>query len=194
MSIHLQVGKEKKVAVVFSCPGRHEEQAGRPAAAATGRNLDRLLALLAPALKRGDLARERVTITNAWPRVEYRAKTGRSEATDREVLAPNNLRRLQLELEEISDLVIFCGRRARAVAVHLRLKHRPCFVYIEHLGLRGLSLLRKDVQGRAIVAADKFGCQAAGMSLRRLQGENTERRLEVLAAAIRAQLSAQREG
>ncbi|OGU06652.1 MAG: hypothetical protein A2075_08715 [Geobacteraceae bacterium GWC2_58_44] len=139
MPVHLQVGKEKKVAVVFSCPGRHEEVAGHPAAQSTGKNLDTLLLLLSQALNRNDLTRANITITNAWPEVEYQAKTGRSEATAKEVEGAGNIERLQQELEDVTDFVIFCGAKAAAVARNLRLKYRPKFVYMRHPGLRGLS-------------------------------------------------------
>lgn len=188
--MHLQVGKLKRVAVVFSCPGRHEEAAGYPAAKATGKNLDRLLALLAKALKRDDLSRDNITITNSWPDVEYQAATGRSEATTREVLAKDNLLRLQRELEGISDLVIFCGERARTVSRHLQLKYKPKFIYTAHLGLRGLSLTRTDVQGESIVAADMQIQAGRRMSKQEIQWENTEKRLAVLVHAILTQLRA----
>lgn len=186
MAIHIQVGKQKRVAVVFSCPGRYEESAGYPAAGATGKNLDALLKLLSIALNRSDLNRADITITNAWPQVEYRAKTGRSEATGKEVMAPENLVRLQGELAEISDLVIFCGKRAKAAAAQLQLKYLPKFVYIGHLGLRGLSTMNKDVKGEPIVAADiRAGDKASGQGVQR---ENTQKRLQVLVLSILSQL------
>lgn len=181
----MQVGKEKKAAVVFSCPGRHEELAGHPAAGATGKNLDTLLSLLSKALHRSDLARDNVTITNAWPGVEYPAKTGRSQATTKEVLAPENIERLQRELEEISEMVIFCGEKAAAAARHLLLKRQPKRLYIKHLGLRGLSLLGTDVQGETILAAD---VQVSAGGKTRIRGDNTERRLAVLVDSVLAQL------
>ena len=99
------------MALVLSSPGRQEELAGYPAARTTGKNLEALLLLLGQALRRGDLTRENVTRTNAWPSVEYLDKTGRSEATHGEILAPDNLRKLRRELAEIGELVIFAGKR-----------------------------------------------------------------------------------
>lgn len=178
-----------RVAVVFSCPGRHEEVAGHPAARVTGRNLEILLALLAEALGRDDLVRENVTITNAWPKVEYRERTGRSEASEREVCAPDNVERLRRELDEVSDLVIFCGRRARAVAPLLRLKHRPRFVFIRHPGLRGLSMIPIEALGetKPADAGPRPGAAGGG---RGEASANTWRRLGVLVASICEQLQA----
>jgi hypothetical protein len=178
--LHIQVGKEKRVAVVFSCPGRHEEEAGYPAAKGTGRNLNLLLSLLAEALGRSDLTRENVTITNVWPEVEYLGKTGRSEASVKEITAPANLQRLQQELDEVTDFVIFCGDRARKAARRLKLRHDPKLVFVGHLGLRGLSLINRDAGGERIVAAPK--------GRRDVQCENTRRRLEVLVQQILRQL------
>lgn len=186
--VHLQAGRLNRVAVVFSCPGRHEEAAGHPAARGTGRNLDILLSLLGQALGRDDLNRENVTITNAWPRVEYRERTGRSEASEREVVSPDNVERLRRELYEVTDLVIFCGKRAAAVAPLLRLKHRPSLVFIKHPGLRGLSLIRTDAYGKEIVAAHAAACRDGRHGKTELQAQNTRRRLAVLVGSICEQL------
>lgn len=187
-SVHLQVGRLNRVGVVFSCPGRHEEAAGYPAARATGRNLELLLALLGEALGRDDLTRENITITNAWPEVEYRERTGRTEASVREVLAPENVERLKRELDEVVELVIFCGGRAKALAPLLRLRHRPRMVFIKHPGLRGLSTIRSDADGHPIAAAGAVACAGGGAERRARQGENTRRRVAVLVASICQQL------
>lgn len=184
-SVHFEAGKENRVAIVFSCPGRHEEAAGRPAAGTTGRNLETLLSLLNQLLRRDDLSRANVTITNAWPHVEYRTKTGRSEASRKELLEAKNLERLRQELEEISDMVIFCGEKARIVSMYLELEHHPTFVYIDHLGLRGLCSIRRDVNGQPIVAV----LQGSTVKVKKeLQRENTRKRLAVVASSIQAQL------
>jgi uracil-DNA glycosylase len=188
MSVHLQVGKQKKVAVVFSCPGRREELAGCPAAGITGKNLDTLLSLLAEALHRSDLSRENITITNVWPTVEYRARTGRSQATGKEACAPGNLQRLQGELSEITDLVIFCGERAREAARKLSLERKPKLVFIGHPGLRGLSSIHRDVAGEPIVAAARLPAAAIKSGKEMLQRENTRKRLAVLVHSILLQL------
>jgi hypothetical protein len=188
MPLHLQVGKQRRVAVVFSCPGRHEEAAGYPAARITGRNLDTLLMLLSKALKRSDLTRSNITITNAWPLVEYKAKTGRSQATAREIKAPDNLKRLEQELAEITDFIIFCGARAGAVSQELRLKNKPKLVLIQHLGLRGLSLIAIDVSGEPIVAADIQLSSGKKIHRKIVQSANTEKRLAVLVHSIVTQL------
>jgi hypothetical protein len=178
--IHLQKGSEDRVAVVFSCPGRHEEVAGCPAAKATGRNLELLLSLLGEALGRSDLSREKVTITNAWPEVEYLGKTGRTEASPREITTAENVERLQQELREVTDFVIFCGDRARLVAEKLRLQHHPKLVFTRHPGLRGLSTINTDIHGGRIVAG--------GRNTREVRAQNNKKRLEVLVQQILSQL------
>ena len=191
MAIHIQVGKQKRVAVVFSCPGRHEEIAGRPAAGTTGRNLDAILELLCKALNRSDLTRSNITITNAWPKVEYKAKTGRSEPTPKEARAPENIERLQEELEGITDFVIFCGEAARAVSQRLQLKLKPRMVYIRHIGLRGMSLINKDVQGERITAADAQISAGCSIGKAEIQAANTGKRLAVVVRSILAQLESE---
>lgn len=132
--MQIQIGKQNKVAIVFSCPGRHEENVGFPAAEITGKNLNNLLILLSKELKRDDLIRSNITITNAWPSIEYREKTRRSEATKQEVNDAKNIERLKLELDNVLEFVIFCGDRARVASESLQLKERPKFIYVKHLG------------------------------------------------------------
>ena len=91
MTAHYQKGNENKVAFVFSCPGRHEEAEGYPAAQNTGTNHINLLLELSRIITREDLIREYITIANAWDRIEYDKKTNRSEATNKEILLPSNM-------------------------------------------------------------------------------------------------------
>lgn len=188
MPIHIQTGYQNSVAIVFSCPGRHEELAGYPAAKTTGKNLEQLLLLLSEALNRSDLTRRNITITNAWPDVEYEAKTGRSEATEQDVMRPKNLERLQRELSNITEFVIFCGDIAKATSLKLLLNRNPKFIYVNHLATRGLLSIEKDVHGQLIVVAK---CQlAAGrkISKQKIEAENTGKRLAVVACSVLKQL------
>lgn len=188
MAVHLQIGKQNNVAVVFSCPGRHEEIAGYPAAKTTGNNLNKLLSLLSDALGRSNLTRSNITITNAWPSVEYKEKTGRSEATEKEVVVPNNLNRLEQELSDITEFVIFFGDIADATSHKLELAKKPRFINVEHLSTRGLLSIRNDVHGKPIVAAKDQIISGRKMGLRKIQAENTERRLVVVVSLVLKQL------
>ncbi|MDD5125819.1 hypothetical protein [Methylovulum sp.] len=185
MATHISIGKQKRVAVVLSCPGRYEEKARRPAAKTTGKNLDMLLIMLGSLLKRKDLIRKNITITNAWPKVEYKAKTGRSEASDQEIKGSHNIKRVQRELNDISDFVIFCGEKAKTVSQFLRLNKSPKFIYVEHLAIRGLSSIKIDAYGNPIVAAS-----GTGKIKKAIQAENTKKRLNVVAINLLNQLKA----
>jgi len=84
---HLNIGNKKnKVAFVFSCPGQSEEKAQKPAAGQTGKNLDALLVYLNKKNSTifRDTDRYEYRITNAWDKVEFKSRTGRTEATKKE--------------------------------------------------------------------------------------------------------------
>lgn len=188
MAIHIQVGKKSAVAVVFSCPGRHEEKNNCPAAKNTGKNLHTFLSILAIKLPRNELVRSNITITNAWSCVEYKAKTNRSEATDQEIVTIPNIGRLRRELDHITEFIIFCGKKAKLASTHFTLKNQPKFIYIEHLGTRGLLSITTDTSGRAIISADEQINKGRTISKRRIQKENTKKRLEVVAKSVQDQL------
>ncbi|HYF80765.1 MAG TPA: hypothetical protein VD973_26950 [Symbiobacteriaceae bacterium] len=176
---HYEAGALRKAAAVFSAPGRHEQAAGRPAAAGTGKQLALLGEVLAEQgldllARRGDF-----TITNAWAGVEYDEATGRSEATDAEVLRPDNLDRLAGELSGITDCVFCFGDKAHLAVAALaeagRLEPGCRAVKVRHLSMRSLNQIRADVHGAPIVAAG--GDPEAGRA-------NTRRRIGVIAAEI----------
>lgn len=187
--VHFQQGSENQVAFVFSCPGREEEKAGYPAAKMTGINLAKLFVVLNEMkLKEYHFTRERVTITNAWANVEYDAKTCRSEATNEEVLSSDNLCRLGEELKAVTELIVGCGQKARlaiqALAAENRLKAGTRVVFINHLGMKSINQITKDIHGEPIVAVakhpDRFTLKA-----KEIGGANTRKRLEVVAAQIK---------
>lgn len=192
MSAHFQKGKKNNVAFVFSCPGRHEKAADCPAAKATGTNLRRLLAKLCEALNRNDLPRENITIANAWDRVEYKELTSRSEATDREIKENDNIYRLSIELSHVTEFIVFCGDKARIASEQLAQKNivnsSPRFLFLEHLGTRGLNSISSDLYGREIISADKQIEQGRNSSKRKIQFENTDKRLDVVVKSILEQL------
>ena len=81
------------ITAVFSCPGRYEERANRPCEGMTGKSLDYIL----KRIRFGGtcLNRSLIGINNAWNKVEYIAKTKRSEASDEEILEQSNIDRLK---------------------------------------------------------------------------------------------------
>ncbi len=117
-------GDDGRIATVFmaSCPGAKEQAAGRPLAGASGRNLEAALphlqsrfgADLFPSLRLDDY-----TLTNAWPRIEHPAATGRSEATAAEVMAPDNLAAAARRIGDPFCLVAL-GERAAVLGRALR--------------------------------------------------------------------------
>ncbi|MDF2629889.1 MAG: hypothetical protein K0R39_3720 [Symbiobacteriaceae bacterium] len=176
---HYEPGAFTKAAAVFSAPGRHEQAAGRPAAAGTGKQLALLGEVLAEQgrdllARRGDF-----TITNAWAQIEYDEATGRSEATDAEVLRLDNLDRLAGELQGTTDCIFCFGDKAHlavsALAGAGRLQPGCRVVKVRHLSMRSLNQIRLDLHGAPIVAAG--GDPAIGRA-------NTRRRVAVIAAEI----------
>lgn len=190
--VHFQQGSENQVAFVFSCPGREEEKAGYPAAKMTGINLAKLFVVLNEMkMKDYHFTRERVTITNAWANVEYDAKTCRSEATNEEVLSPDNLNRLLVELAAVTELIVCCGQKARlavqALAAENRLKAGTRVVYINHLGMKSINQITKDIHGEPIVAVAKHPDRFT-LKPKEIGSANTHKRLEVVAAQIKKSL------
>lgn len=187
--VHFQRGSEDKCAFVFSCPGREEEKAGYPAAKMTGINLGKLFTVLNEMRIRDYyFERSNVTITNAWANVEYDAKTSRSEATNEEVLSPDNIDRLDKELEAITDLVVCCGQKARlaiqALVDNNRLKTGAKVVFINHLGMKSINQITTDINGEPIVAVAKHPDRFT-VPEKEIGSGNTKKRLEVVAARIR---------
>lgn len=187
--VHFQQGSENQFAFVFSCPGREEEKAGYPAAKMTGINLAKLFVVLNEMkMKDYHFARERVTITNAWANVEYDAKTCRSEATNEEVLSPENLLRLGGELKAVTELIVGCGQKARlaiqALAAAEQLHDGVRIVFINHLGMKSINQIARDINGEPIVAVAKHPDRLT-LAAKEIGGANTRKRLEVVAAQIK---------
>jgi hypothetical protein len=122
---HLQTCTGATTAFVFSCPGQKEELLGHPCAGATGRNLDAALPKLhaqAPQFFASS-SRSAYVLTNSWSQVEYPTKTGRSEATATEILSPDNLNRLERELDGIT-IILICGQKAKHAVLELQAQGR----------------------------------------------------------------------
>ena len=129
------------VGFVFICPGRFEEKHGKPCVGQTGTNLESCLHYLVK--KRSDIFqsvnRYDYLITNAWPRVEYKSKTGRSTPSRIEILTKNNIERLYCEIKHL-DYVIACGEHA-----HIAVK-----ICKEFLGFKGIVVNMKHTSSQAL--------------------------------------------
>jgi hypothetical protein len=110
-----------KTVIVLSAPGADEERLKRPAA---GQQKGQTGETLSDLVRRGhdrdpgrfpspDLADYR--ICNAWDKVEYEAKTQRSEASTAEVMDPANLARLRADIGAADTILTFGVRANLAV-------------------------------------------------------------------------------
>ena len=179
-SYHFERGQKSQVAIVLSCPGSREELNRRPASGTTGRNLELLLAKLGPGIGIANLVRDDVTVTNAFTGIEYKARTGRSEASFEEILQGENISRLNSELADIADLVIFCGARANAVAERVSLHAGAKSVCIPHLGMQGINQIAGDVGGAPILSVAESKAAGDKRSAKEIGRDNTSKRIEVL--------------
>lgn len=179
-SCHFERGRKSEVAIVLSCPGSREEENIRPASGTTGKNLDLLLLKLGPLVGIPNLARSDVTVTNAFTGVEYKARTGRSEASFAEVRENDNVNRLNAELADISDLVIFCGARATAVSKLVVLRPGTKAACIPHLGMQGINQIAGDVGGAPILSVAESKAAGDKRSAKEIGRDNTSKRIEVL--------------
>lgn len=188
MSPHYSKGSADTYAFVFSCPGQLEEKAKHPAAGKTGRNFEALLLLLSPHLGVETLTRDSVTITNAWPNIEYEGTTNRSEADDTEILEDANIDRLAIELGCVTKMIVFCGDKAAVALKGLEEKKllAPSIqvAFVEHLGTRGLNRIKVDFQQQTIDSAEKQRREGRRDSVGEIQAENTSRRLNVVAQRL----------
>lgn len=142
----------QKIVVVFSCPGQDEMYAGRPVVGKTGDNLNYMLSLLT--FEGKSLSRDKVSITNAWPNIEFNALTGRTEAKDCEILNVANLNRLDKEIGKETEIIIAFGDKAGiAVGQIVESKSNLLVVCVPHLSLRYLnSNISKDTNGNDIMS------------------------------------------
>lgn len=137
-STHYNQGKSKKIALVFSCPGQEEEKLGKPTAGQTGENLDIFLKEL---FNKDAVNRYDYRITNAYDKVFYESKDGRTEATTEEVMSQQNLKRLYEEVADIEELIIAFGNKAKMAldAVQQNFPLKAKVVKTKHLGLQALN-------------------------------------------------------
>lgn len=192
MSCHLQKGTNNQVAFVFSCPGKNEKNAGYPAAKAVGTNLEALLKKLSVILERKDLTREQITITNAWDQVEFKVgegNTGRSEASNLEVVDKKNIKRLNTELESISDYIFCCGDKAVLAVSKCKLKENVKVISIKHLGNKAINSIKIDINGNSIRSAENARNDGDKRSKTIIGKDNTSKRIDVICHQILEQLN-----
>lgn len=179
-SCYFERGNKSEVAIVLSCPGRWEERNNRPASGTTGKNLELLLSKLGALIGIADLPRSDVTVTNAFTGIEYSASTGRTEASFEEVLQSENINRLNSELADISQLVIFCGTRANAIAQCVSLRVGTKSARIPHLGMQGINQITHDINGAPILSVADSKARGDNRSAKKIGQANTSRRIDVL--------------
>lgn len=177
---HYKKGNEDKITFVFSCPGRIEEKAKEPASGRTGKNLDLLLEELNKELKEiGCFKRENISITNATHKVEFKARTHRTEATVKEVLDKKNLNRLYKEIKNTTKLIVCSGRNANLAVdkifeIYDDINAKK--ISIGHIGMQSInSTIKKDINGKELKKGNKG---------------NTEKRLQVIALDIKSKFEA----
>lgn len=137
-SPHYNHGKSKKIALVFSCPGQEEDKLGRPTAGQTGENLNTFLAKLTNNLT---VDRYDYRITNAYDKVFYQSKDGRTEATTAEILSSENIQRLANEVSDIDYIIIAFGNKAKMALdeVQKTTVLKAKVIQTKHLGLQAIN-------------------------------------------------------
>ncbi len=109
---------ELPIAFVFSVPGGRENLEGRPASGATGEYLSHALEYLysqRPCVF-SSVNRYAYRITNAFDRPIARSLgSASSEASNRQVQAPENVARVLIDLDGC-NLVVLCGIKAQLLA------------------------------------------------------------------------------
>jgi hypothetical protein len=190
-SVHYKRGNEKKIAFVFSCPGRLERDSNPPGPAKgeTGNNLECLIHFLSQQIKTAGVCRDKVTITNSWPNVEFNSQggTGRSEATISEVLTNDNIDRLLNELVEIRQYIFVCGINAKKALIKLKkensLQDNVRVFDLPHLGNQSLNQIMIDKDGERIISYSKASQKPSTetRSLKAIRQDNKRRRIEKVA-------------
>ena len=106
------------VVIVLSCPGQAEEKAGRPAAKQTGKNLQCAVEILNerfpsrfPSKRLDDY-----TIANSVEDIHYKELTGRTEATDAEILKEDNIERIKGILQQAHTVIALGAKAGLAVS------------------------------------------------------------------------------
>ncbi|MDA1987121.1 uracil-DNA glycosylase family protein [Bacillus anthracis] len=178
---HFEKGSKNDITIVFSCPGRKEEEANKPAAGKTGENLKYILTDLNK-FSELDWQRGHITITNSWDQIEYNGKNKRkrSEASEKEILMDANLNRLYEEIKHTRRFIICFGDNAIKAVKKLESGLQAKIIETHHLSLRKLNRsINKDIHGKEIIAG----------KTKIEQNANTHKRLQVICQKIKKQIS-----
>lgn len=125
---------------------------------------------------------ENITITNAWPNVEHKNLTNRSEPTDKEICAAQNIARLEVELNQIHDLIICSGGKAKTAINKCNFPPNIKIIYIPHLSTRGMKSIKKDINGNNIPTIKSITSKP--QIKRKIAKSNLQKRLEVICQNI----------
>ncbi|WP_224981298.1 uracil-DNA glycosylase family protein [Geomonas agri] len=138
MDSHYWEGPENnKIGFVLSTPGQDEENAKRPAAGATGENMNSILthlhnwnAALFPSTDR-----YQYRITNASTKIMYAGKgDGKTQDEDSNIITKTNIDRINEQMS-ICEVIILCGAKAQLIENHIIGR---IVVKAPHLGAKGL--------------------------------------------------------
>lgn len=128
------------VAFVLSAPGNDEVIAGRPAAGATGENLEGALIYLNACAPNLFFSTHRYDyrITNAFSQpLAKNIATGRTEASRTEILGENNIERFLSDIEDCKHIIL-CGAKAGYLSSVLEREMFSVFC-TAHIGNKGLN-------------------------------------------------------
>lgn len=144
--VPMNPGKDPRVVFVFSCPGQEEAKEQRVCAGQTGKNLDILIGYLHS--MRPDVFkyvnRYDYRITNASTEVEYKGKTGKTEAKTAAIKAVENIARLQEETQN-AEYILCMGRNARIAMECVATKGK--IIESRHLGFSSINRIQVESQG-----------------------------------------------
>lgn len=122
---------DNQIAFVFSCPGRKELELNNVCQGCTGENLSILIKYcynLYPEIFTYE-DKSNYLITNASDVVHTKTLDGKTEASNKEILDKNNLKRLKKELSE-KQIVICMGAKAKLAIDNADIN---CYIiYFEH--------------------------------------------------------------
>lgn len=182
-SSHLNIGKNNKVAFVFSCPGKSEIGQGKPVSGSTGVNLDTLIQILRNEYNLlsffDSSCRYDYRITNASSSLHYKKFDKRTEPTCSELQQECNLSRLKNELCGFNVIIAFGNKAVCAVKMAIPSKKIKLIETI-HLSFQSINnKISRDINGQCICKGkNKVECQ-----------NNTHKRLTVIANHINQALN-----
>ena len=161
-----------KTGIILACPGRLEAKRCRPAAAASGNNLDTLLGFLGRREPTMFPYEDRYTyvISNSSDKVHYKGLTGDTVPSYSQILDPANLTRLMNEVGHCSTILALGEHALTALELLASRGFRPTVISGGHPSMSNLNRnITHDIDGELIVK----GSSGA-----------TRRRIEVLASRM----------